>query len=189
MGRPGVKLLAVTVVVELGIALGVVACGDNPTKEVKAAGATELPPPTSPPAATAAPVAPEVGDKVPVGNEGGSVAVLAVEADVNAGRLFPAPKGKQYYAAQVEACAGAREFGLSFDPSYFILQMGDDGAYNHGLPVKKPDLAGGPLPAGDCSAGWVTFVVPDDAKGTGVVYDGSSRITWRIPPEPVKTSR
>ncbi len=196
MGRSGVKCLAVAVVVELGVALGVVACGDPPPKEVKTSG-VEAPAPspsgpsTSP--ARSAPIAPPldpvVGDVVPAGDEGGSVTVRAVEADVNAGRLFASPKGKQYYAAQVEGCAGPAERGLSFDDSYFLLEMADKTVFDHGLPVKKPDLLGGELPAGGCLDGWVTFVVPDDAEPANVVYDGSNRIKWRIPPEEAKASR
>lgn len=179
MGRSGVKCLAVTVVVELGVALVVVACGDTAPKEVETSG-VEAPTPSSVPPPV--PSDPAVGDLVPVGDDGGSVAVLEVEADVNAGRLFPAPRGRQYYAARVEGCSGPTERGLSFDDSYFLLEMADGTVADPGLPVKKPDLLGGEVPAGGCLEGWVTFVVPDEAEPVNVMYDGSNRISWTIPP-------
>src|SRR2546430_1804265 len=47
-------------------------------------------PPTVPVVSNAAPV---IGDTVAVGNDGGTVAVSAVEANVSAGRRFSAPAG------------------------------------------------------------------------------------------------
>lgn len=123
---------------------------------------------------------PVVGDTVPIGRAGGSVAVLAVEADVNAGRLFNAGKGKQYFAVQVRGCSGPAEKDLGFEPEYFVLESVGN-AYNIGLPVKKPDLRGGEVPAGGCLEGWVTYVIPEDAEPVSVLYEGSNRIRWRIP--------
>jgi hypothetical protein len=50
--------------------------------------------------------------------------------------------------------------------------------------VKKPDLRTGPIPAGKCRSGWVTWLVAEDAEVGAVVYNGSSRIEWRVPVEP-----
>jgi len=136
-------------------------------------------PPTVPVVSNAAPV---IGDTVAVGNDGGTVAVSAVEANVSAGRLFSAPAGKEYYAVQVKACSGRTEQGLGFSPRFFSLQLTDGTAYDADLGVKKPDLVAGEVPAGGCREGWVTFIVPEKAQGASVIYDGSRRLRWTIPP-------
>lgn len=126
------------------------------------------------------PADPVVGDVVPVGRAGGSVAVLAVEPDVNAGRLFNAGKGRQFFAAHVKGCSGPNEKDLGFEPEYFLLETTGN-VHNAGLPVKKPDLRGGLVPAGGCLEGWITYTIADDAEPVSLLYDGSSRIRWRIP--------
>lgn len=165
----------------------VVGCGDSPLGRVTTPGVetdvTVAPPerdePEVPPAPGGDPV---VGDTVPLGDAGGSVTVSAVEADVNAGRLFAAGRGKEYFAAEVKGCSGPTERGLSFEPWYFILQMTDKTVYDPGLGIKRPELRGGEVPAGGCLAGWVTFAIPEDAEPAFVVYEGSRQVKWRVPP-------
>lgn len=128
-------------------------------------------------------VDPAVGDVVPVGLDGGHVAVLAVEEDVNAGRLFSPGRGREYYAAEVRACSGPNEEGLAFEKRFFILEMPDKTVHDPGLGVKRPELRGGEVPAGGCLDGWVTFTIPEGKKPAFVVYDGSTQIKWRIPAE------
>ena len=145
--------------------------------------------PVRPPAPTAPPLtvpvvsegAPVVGDTVAVGGAGGTVTVSAVEANVSAGRLFPAPAGKEYYAVHAKACSGPTEQGLSFSPRFFTLQLVDGTAYDADLGVKKPDLIAGEVPAGGCREGWITYIVPQKAQGASVIYDGSRRLKWAIP--------
>ena len=43
-------------------------------------------------------------------------------------------------------------------------------------------MTGGEVPAGRCLSGWVTFVVPEAEIPATVLYDGSSRIVWTLPP-------
>ena len=137
----------------------------------------------APPSADDGPkAAPVVGDKVTVGNDGGSVTVSAVEDNVSAGRLFGAGPGQKYVAAEVKGCSGPHEKSLTFDPSYFMLKLDDGTMRDHGPAAKKPELEGGTVPAGKCLSGWVTFTVPDGAVATAVLYDGSSRLTWTVPP-------
>ena len=127
-------------------------------------------------------VDPAVGDKVTVGNDGGSVTVSAVEDNVSAGRLFGAGPGQKYVAAEVKGCSGPHEKNLTFDPGYFVLKLDDGTMRDHGPGAKKPELEGGTVPAGKCLSGWVTFTVPDRSVPGAVFYDGSSRLTWTIPP-------
>jgi hypothetical protein len=124
---------------------------------------------------------PVVGDKVMVGSDGGSVAVSAVEDDVSAGRLFGPGESHKYFAAEVKGCSGPHEKDLSFEPNYFLVMLDDGTMHDHGPGAKKPELEGGAVPAGKCLSGWVTFVVPDGALATRVLYDGSSRLTWTVP--------
>lgn len=124
---------------------------------------------------------PEVGEKVPVGNDGGSVAVLAVEDNVSAGRLFGAGEGNKYIAAEVKGCSGPNEKNISFEPAYFLLRLDDGTVRDPGVPAKKPSLEGGKIPPGKCLSGWVTFTVKGGSLPTGVIYDGSSRLTWTVP--------
>jgi len=133
------------------------------------------------PAGEAPKADPVVGDKVDVGSDGGSVAVLAVEDNVSAGRLFGAGPGQKYWAAEVKGCAGPHEKNIVFDPAWFMVRLDDGTMRDHGPGAKKPELDGGPVPAGKCLSGWVTFTVPDGAYATGVLYDGSSRLVWTVP--------
>jgi len=133
------------------------------------------------PAAEAPKAGPAVGDKVAVGSDGGSVSVLAVEDSVSAGQLFGAGPGQKYFAAQVKGCAGPDEKNILFDPGWFMVRLDDGTMRDHGPGAKKPELDGGPVPAGRCLSGWVTFTVPEHAYATGVVYDGSSRLIWSVP--------
>jgi hypothetical protein len=124
---------------------------------------------------------PVVGDKVDVGSDGGSVTVMAVEDNVSAGRLFGAGPGQKYFAAEVKGCAGPHEKDIVFDPGWFMVRLDDGTMRDHGPGAMKPELDGGPVPAGRCLSGWVTFTVPEGAYATGVVYDGSSRLVWTVP--------
>jgi hypothetical protein len=124
---------------------------------------------------------PEVGDKVMVGNDGGSVTVLAVEDNISAGRLFGAGEGNKYIAAEVKGCSGPNERKISFEPAYFLLRLDDGTVHDPGVPAKKPSLEGGTIPAGKCLSGWVTFTVKEGSLATAVIYDGSSRLTWTAP--------
>jgi hypothetical protein len=124
---------------------------------------------------------PKIGDKITVGDDGGSVTVTAVEDNVSAGRLFGAGQGQKYIAAEVKGCSGPKEKDLSFEPGYFLLRLDDSTMHDHGPPAKKPSLDGGTVPAGRCLSGWVTFTVPDGALPTAVIYDGSSRLKWAVP--------
>ncbi len=179
----GLVLLALT---------AVTACGDTTPAQLRSRGvARSVPNPASGTVRTTAEESgnPVVGDAVPVG-EGGTVTVSATEAHVNAGRLFPAGKGMDYYAAQAKACSGPSEQGLSFRPQYFTLEMADKTVRDAGLGVKKPDLRGGELPPGGCLDGWVTFVIPEKSQPAYVVYDGSEQLKWAIPAEsPKKAGR
>lgn len=130
---------------------------------------------------------PVVGDVVPVGR-GGSLSVSATEADVNGGRLFNPPRGKDYFAVEAKACAGATEEDLSFEPDFFVLRMDGGGVVVPTLGVKKPDLRGGEIGAGQCMDGWITFAIGDEAAPVSVDYNGSSRLSWRIPEEPPEGS-
>ncbi len=168
------------------VALGLVgtACGRGAPREV-AAPAVERSVP-DPPATVPAtqPPDPVVGDTIPAG--AGSVAVLDTDRFGSAGRLFNPPQGREYYAAQVKACAGPAERGLSFAPGYFLLEMADKTVADPGLGIKRPDLVAGEIPAGGCLGGWVTFTIPEEAEPAAVVYDG--RLKWRIVPGTAKPS-
>jgi len=179
----------------LGLAAGAAAagCGRGGPEKLATTGLAAGHPkstapvrPPAPPAPPAIPVVSEgalmVGDTMAVGSAGGTVVVSAVEADVSAGRLFSAPAGKEYYAVHVKACSGPTEQGLSFSPRFFTLHLVDGTAYDADLGVKKPDLVAGEVPAGGCRAGWITYVVPQKAQGASVIYEGSRRLKWGIPP-------
>jgi hypothetical protein len=133
------------------------------------------------PAAEAPKADPAVGDKVDVGSDGGSVTVMAVEDNVSAGQLFGAGPDQKYFAAQVKGCAGPHEKNILFDPAWFMVRLDDGTMRDHGPGAKKPELEGGPVPAGRCLSGWVTFTLPEHAYATGVLYDGSSRLVWTVP--------
>ena len=165
-------------------------------KKVTADGATgkaALPP--GPPAeegfdlAAAAPLqgqeeagpGPEVGEKVKVGSDGGSVTVAAVEDNVIAGRLFGAGEGMKYIAVEVKGCSGPNEKNLSLQPSYFLLRLDDGTVHDPGPGAKKPSLEGGKMLPGKCLSGWVTYMVKEGSLATAVIYDGSSRLTWTVP--------
>lgn len=183
----GASGLSLSAALAIAVVLGVV-CGDSPPDEVAVPGVEEEPASIAPdeelPVQAVAPGAdPAVGDTVAVGDAGGSVAVLATEADVNAGALFAAGRGKEYFAVQVRGCSGPTERGLSFEAGYFLLEMTDHSFANSTLPIKRPQLDGGEVPAGGCLEGWVTFTIPKKAKPAFVLYDGSNRLKWRIPTE------
>jgi hypothetical protein len=128
-----------------------------------------------------------VGDKVEMGDDGGSVTVVAVEDNVSAGRLFGAGEKQKYVAADVKGCSGPNEKNITFEPNFFLLRLDDGTIRDAGVGAKKPSLEGGTIPAGKCLSGWVTFTVPDGALPTAVIYDGSSRTTWTVPvPEDAK---
>lgn len=126
--------------------------------------------------------APTVGDKITVGNDGGSVTVSAVEDNVSAGRLFGAGDGNKYIAVEVKGCSGPHEKNLTFEPAYFLLRLDDGTVHDPGPGAKKPSLEGGTVPAGKCLSGWVTYTVKDGGLPAAVIYDGSSRLTWTVPP-------
>jgi hypothetical protein len=193
--------LAVLVTGVLGGGVLAVAGGTRPPRKVTADGVTGKPVESAsanggfdlgavaPAAAAEAPKKddPAVGDKVAVGSDGGSVTVSAVEDNVSAGRLFGAGEGQKYIAAEVKGCSGPNEKNLSFEPQYFLLRLDDGTMHDPGPPAKKPSLDGGAVPAGKCLSGWVTFVVKEGSLPTGVVYDGSSRLSWAVPlPKNVK---
>ena len=124
---------------------------------------------------------PELGEKVKVGSDGGSVTVSAVEDNVIAGRLFGAGEGMKYIAVEVRGCSGPNEKNLTFQPSYFLLRLDDGTVHDPGPGVKKPSLDGGKMLPGKCLSGWVTYTVKDGSLPTAVIYDGSSRLTWIVP--------
>ena len=189
--------LAVLVAGSLGA--GVMAATDfgwGGPKKVTAGGVEgDAAPPPGPPAgegfdlAAAAPLAgqdeapagPEVGEKIKVGGDGGSVTVSKVEDGVQAGRLFGAGEGMKYVAVEVRGCAGPNEKNLTFQPSYFLLRLDDGTVHDPGPGVKKPSLDGGRMEPGKCLGGWVTYTVQEGALATTVIYDGSSRLTWTVP--------
>lgn len=188
--------LAVLVTGALGGGVMAAAGGSKPPRKVTADGVTGKATPPAPASkgfdlAAVAPAGaepapepkadPKVGDKVTVGDDGGSVTVSAVEDNVSAGRLFGAGEGQKYIAAEVKGCSGPHEKNLSFEPAYFLLKLDDGTMHDPGPPAKKPSLQGGTVPAGKCLSGWVTFVVKDGSLPTAVVYDGSSRLTWTVP--------
>jgi hypothetical protein len=123
-----------------------------------------------------------VGEKVKVGSDGGSVTVSAVEDNVSAGRLFGAGEGMKYIAIEVKGCSGPKEKNLTFEPAYFLLRLDDGTVHDPGPGAKKPSLEGGKMPTGKCLSGWVTYTVKDGSLPSAVIYDGSSRLTWAVPP-------
>ena len=181
--------LAVLVTGILGGGVLAVVGGPNEAGQVTADGmATGQPAaatprePAPPKEAAAGQEDPAVGDKVLMGDDGGSVTVSAVEDNVSAGRLFGAGEGSKYVAAEVKGCSGPHEKNITFEPSWFLLRLADGTIRDAGLGAKKPSLEGGTIPPGKCLSGWITFTVPDGAVPTGVIYDGSTRTTWTVPP-------
>jgi hypothetical protein len=168
------------------VALGLVgtACGHGAPREVAAPAVEQAAPEVPATVPATRPPDPVVGDTVPIG--AGSVAVLDTDRFGSAGRLFNPPAGREYYAAEVKACSGPAEHGLSFAPGYFLLEMADKTVADPGLPIKRPELVAGEIPAGGCLAGWVTFTIPDQAEPAFVAYDG--RLRWRIVPATAKPS-
>ncbi|MGH9039897.1 MAG: DUF4352 domain-containing protein [Acidimicrobiia bacterium] len=165
------------------------ACGRGAPADLASPGVEEIAPEEiapDPPAAPVRPLDPVVGDVIPAG--AGSVAVLDAERFGSAGRLFNPPAGREYYAAEVKACSGPEEKGLTFAPDFFLLEMADKTMVDPGLPIKRPSLQAGKVPAGGCVAGWVTFTIPEEAVPASVLYDGSERLKWRIPPPASKPS-
>jgi hypothetical protein len=182
MKVPSVVRILGMAVAALGL-LGM-ACGDDAPAEVAAPGAAE-----SVPVAPAPPVPPRdpvVGDVIPAG--AGSVAVLSTDRFGSAGRLFNPPRGREYYAAEVKACSGPKEKGLSFAPGYFLLEMADKTVADPTLGIKRPELRAGEVPPGGCLSGWVTFTIAEEAEPAFVAYDGSERLKWRIPAPATKPS-
>ncbi|HEY3241627.1 MAG TPA: hypothetical protein VGL92_18850 [Acidimicrobiia bacterium] len=171
---PVVRTLGMAVV---ALGLPGAACGRQAPAEV-AAPAVEKAVPDAP-APPARPADPVVGDVIPAG--AGSVAVLDTDRFGSAGRLFNPPRGREYYAAEVKACAGPNEKGLSFAPGYFLLEMADKTVADTTLGIKRPELRAGEVPGGGCLSGWVTFTIPEKAEPAFVAYDGSERLKWRIP--------
>jgi hypothetical protein len=120
-----------------------------------------------------------VGDTVALG--GGSVAVVAVEDNVDPGRLFAPPRGSRYFAAEVRGCAGPTETGVKFRPEFFSLRLADHTEHDGEQGAKKPALPPGTIPPGGCSDGWITFVIPAHATPDTVIYHGSADVTWTMP--------
>jgi hypothetical protein len=182
MKVPSVVRILGMAVAALGV-LGV-ACGEDQPAEVAASGVEK--PVTAPAPAPVRPADPVVGDIIPAG--AGSVAVLSTDRFDSAGRLFNPPRGREYYAAEVKACSGPREKGLSFSPGYFLLEMADKTVADPTLGIKRPELRTGEVPAGGCLSGWVTFTIAEGAEPAFVAYDGSERLKWRIPAAATKPS-
>lgn len=181
--------LAVLVTGILGGGVLAVVGGPNESGKVTADGVATGQPaaatprePAPPKEAAAGQEDPAVGDKVLMGDDGGSVTVSAVEDNVSAGRLFGAGEGSKYVAAEVKGCSGPHEKNITFEPSWFLLRLADGTIRDAGVGAKKPSLEGGTIPPGKCLSGWVTFTVPDGALPAGVIYDGSTRTTWTVPP-------
>lgn len=170
------RVLAVAVAVSAGPLLG--AC----QRSAPSGAHSVASPATTGTARTAA--APGVGDRVALGTAGGSVRLMAVEADVDAGRLYAPPRGSQYFAVQVEGCAGPGEAAVAFKPDYFSVELADHTVRDAGPSMKKPDLRGGPIPSGHCLDGWVTFVIPRHQDVVTVVYDGSQSVHWALATTP-----
>jgi hypothetical protein len=120
-----------------------------------------------------------IGDTVSLGH--GSVTVVAVEDNVDAGRLFAPPRGSRYVAAEVRGCAGPTEAGVAFHAAYFALRLADHTEHDGDPGVKKPALRSDTIHPGGCSDGWVSFVVPIRATASAVVYHGSDDVTWTLP--------
>ena len=179
------KVSSVVRMTGMAVAVGVLglACGDDPPAQVAAPGVEEAVPVAAAPVRPANPV---VGDVIPAG--AGSVAVLSTDRFGSAGRLFNPPRGREYYAAEVRACSGPKEKGLSFAPGYFILEMADKTVADPTLGIKRPELRAGEVPAGGCLSGWVTFTIAETAEPAFVAYDGSERLKWRIPASAAKSS-
>jgi hypothetical protein len=156
----------------MAMAMGCRSTGGGPVSQATAT--TAVPTPGGGPDRTAQ----AVGETVSIG--AGSVSVVAVEDNVDAGRLFAPPRGDRYVAAQVRGCAGPNEPNVNFHPEYFSLRLGDHTEHDGDRGVKKPSLERGTIPAGSCSAGWVTFVVPARARPIAVVYHGSTDVTWNL---------
>ena len=119
-----------------------------------------------------------IGDTVTIGH--GSVTVVAVEDNVDAGRLFAPPRGSRYTAAEVRGCAGPTEAGVAFHAAYFALRLADHTEHDGDTGVKKPSLRPDTIHPGGCSDGWVSFVVPVRATPSAVVYHGSDDVTWTL---------
>jgi hypothetical protein len=166
----------------IGMALATVAAG---------CGSTGEPHKSRPPGTTTAPPAGgDLGDRAHAIGEsaalgGGSVAVVAVEDNVDAGRLFAPPRGTRYLAVDVRACAGPKEIGVNFRPEYFAVRLTDHTEHDADRGVKKPALRPSVLPPGGCTDGWVSFVVPTGATLNAVVYHGSNDVTW-TPTKPTR---
>ena len=78
---------------------------------------------------------------------------------------------------ETELCAGPQGAGISANPFYFQLQMGDNSRINATVPVKDPALNATTLTApGDCVRGWVSFQVPTGAQIVYVVDTQSTPI-------------
>jgi len=128
-----------------------------------------------------------VGEAIGIGAGGGTVSVKAVEDNIDAGRLFAAPRGRRYFATQVRACAGATERSVMFEPDYFSVQLADHTVYDAApVGVKKPELHGGAIPPAGCLEGWVTFAIPKTGVVSTVSYDGSRQVKWSLGPTPPK---
>src|SRR5581483_5572295 len=128
-----------------------------------------------------------VGEAIGIGAGGGTVSIQAVEDNIDAGRLFAAPRGRRYFAAQVRACAGQSERGVMFEPDYFSVQLADHTVYDAApVGVKKPELHGGAIPPAGCLEGWVTFAIPKAGVVSTVIYDGSRQVKWSLGPTPPK---
>jgi len=178
-GPAAVNRRSVTVGVILSAGLAVSA-GCHPAVVPRTAPASS----TSSAVDGAAPAAPALGDRVALGRADGSVRLLAVEGDVDAGRLFGPPRGERYFAVQVEGCAGPTETAVSFRPEYFTVVLADHTVRDAGPGMKKPDLHGDRIPPGRCLDGWVTFAAPRRQAVIAVVYDGSEQVRWSLPGQP-----
>ena len=111
---------------------------------------------------------------------GNTVTAYAFDPSVTGGET-PPPSGAIRVAAEVQICAGPNPTERTgANASLFFIETQNRIAYRAVSSVKQPELKPGLLKPNECSRGWATFNIPQDAKPAYVLLISSQQVKWQI---------
>lgn len=93
--------------------------------------------------------------------------------------------GNEFASVDVEVCAGANTTNAVTTPDLWQLEMPDNRRpkpLTYALPIRDPEFPNGPLAAGECVRGWVTFQAPKGVRASDVVLASTNPAgKWTVP--------
>jgi hypothetical protein len=90
--------------------------------------------------------------------------------------------GNEHLVAKIKTCVAAKRTPTSFDPSIFLLQVGNRVRQPLAEAQRQPALVSTTVSPGDCVEGWVTYQLALEERPDAVLLLASAYIRWRLPP-------